>query len=308
MNELQTAGVPTKPLSIEAQTRRDEMALKGLTSLINNPEFADGNNSGKFDLPMPPDMIPNPAEVKSIFKPRPANLPGQNVRVDVRKAEAPVVEKEVVWPAKIFTTGRLAVGKDTFLNKIGRPIQGFADPLYAIQKAFFGTDDKKAPGARAFLQQVGQWGRGTVTDKYPITAERAVFVTLIAAMGESLGFDVDWKAFGKTDSIWVDALISRTAALDRLGVSNVRFKNEREALTDAGFTHFHVMCSPQTLAARHAAAGIPANSPTLTDISEQMAISLDKAALDAGSKPGNKLRVIWSDDKIKSPSARFITL
>lgn len=301
MNELLTDGQSIKPMTAAQAAARDANSLKALTSLINSPEFHEGSfegDSGKFSPP--PSDIPNRQE---IVRPK-----SQIVRPPAPAPEETKQDVQINFESKVFTTGRLNAGKDTFLTKIGRTIHGFADPLYAIQKAFFGTDDKKAPGARAFLQQVGQWGRGTVTDKYPLTAERAVFTTLIQAMGAQLGFDVDWASFGKTDAIWVNALIERTAGIDNIGISNVRFKNEREALTAAGFTHYHVMASPQTLAARWKAAGIPPNSPALTDISEQMAIALDKAALDAGRKPGGKLRVIWSDRQVKSPSTRFITL
>lgn len=294
MNELLATGQNIKPLTAAQAIARDTQALRGLTELINNPEFVEGNtsgDSGKFSRP-PSDPLPNAAEVKRVFT-----------------QPAPVApEKLIAFESRVFTTGRLNAGKDTFLTALGRNIHGFADPLYAIQKAFFGTDNKKLPGARTFLQQVGQWGRGTITDKYPLTAERAVFTTLIRAMGSQLGLGVDWEAFGKTDALWVDALLARVSGIDNIGVSNVRFKNEREALTAAGFTHYHVMASPQTLARRWSAAGILPNSPALTDISEQMAISLDKAALDAGRKPGGKLRVVWSDNHVPSPSPRFITL
>lgn len=300
MNELITDGKPTKiPTTMAQAIQRDEMALKSLTSIINNNEFVEGNgegDSGKFSRP-PSDPMPNAAELK-----RPVAVP------PTPTVPVPEPEQVINFESRICTTGRLNAGKDTFLKSIGRTIHGFADPLYAIQKAFFGTEDKKAPGARAFLQKVGQWGRGTVNEQYPLTTERAVFITLMQAIGPTLGFNVDWSLFGKTDELWVDALLARTADLDNIGVSNVRFKNEREALTAAGFTHYHVMASPNTLQRRWAAAGIAPNNPALNDISEQMAIALDKAALEAGKKPGGKLRVIWSDKQVKSPSSRFITL
>lgn len=303
MTELHTDGKSIKPLTTLAQAiKRDELAMSSLTSLINNPEFVEGNSegdSGKFSRP-PSDPLPNAAELKHTTIPPTPVAP-------VPPPE-PEPEQPINFESRICTTGRLNAGKDTFLNSLGRTIHGFADPLYAIQKAFFGTDDKKAPGARVFLQKVGQWGRGMVSAQYPLTTERAVFITLMQALGQTLGFSVDWAQFGKTDTLWVDALLARTADLDNIGVSNVRFKNERESLTAAGFVHYHVMASPNTLQRRWAAAGIAPNDPVLNDGSEQMAIALDKAALEAGRKPGGKLRVIWSDKQVKSPSPRFITL
>lgn len=286
MTELNPDGLHFKPMSRQAQAQRDKASLRSLTNLINSPEFVENSfdgDSGKFSSPL-------------------SDPPATPI---TREQAGPVV-----FESKIFTTGRLGAGKDTVLKSIGRTIFGFADPLYMLQQSFFGSRDKSLPGAREFLQKVGQWGRGTISPQYPITPERAIFVSLVAAMGDNLGSEVNWAAYGKSDTIWLDALVSRTAGLDNIGVSNVRFRNEREALVGAGFTHYHVMCSPQTLSARHKAQGIAPGSVVLTDLSEHMAIGLDKAALDLVKKfpTGPKLRVIWSDEKVKSPSNRFITL
>lgn len=317
------------------RTNAEAGTLRGLTALINNPEFGEGvedGNNGKFSAPSV-DITEATALHKDSFKtftvPGPVPdidegtipVPDPMPRTDapLKRAVAPVKGPAVVFPNHIFTTGRLKAGKDHFLNSIGCKIHGLAEPLYELQRVFFGSDDKSAPGAREFLQVVGQWGRGTVNEKYPLSVSRATFTTMVRAMGPggliSRAHKVKWENYGKDDNIWLDALIARIEAEagivnPRIGVSNVRFKNEFDRLTQIGFIHFHVMCSAKTWAARLAKDKKTPQSPSVNDISEQMAIGFDQSAMQQiKSKPtGPKLRVIWNDREAPAPSPRFITL
>lgn len=278
----------------------EEMALKSILGVVNTPEFSDNDGNGPFQRP--PNEIPTAVEQSAaVFKPVPV--------------ATPIIKREL--PSRIFTTGRLCAGKDYVLGALGYQIRGFAEPLYAMQKYFFGSDDKTLPGARKFLQMAGQYGRGQVDTKYPLSTARATFVTMVRGLGMNKhfpeAFKVAWQEFGLTADLWLDALIARSADWDeetRFAVSNVRFSNELNALTAAGWTHFHVMCSPQTLAKRLAERGLKPESPEVNDTSEQLALSMDRDSIQrARLKPnGPKLRVIWNDPEMKSPSSRFYTL
>lgn len=298
---------PDKPVKISGQGASAEISgLNNLLRSVNTPEFSQDDGNGPF-VP-PTDPIPEATQQRVLTAARP-----------LETIYAPPAEKKQL-PQFIFTTGRLRVGKDFILKSLGYQIHGFADPLYALQKYFFGTDDKTVLGARKFLQTVGQWGRGQVDANYPLTATRATFTTIIRGLGQngslpkSLG--VDWSRFGLDPDLWLNAFLTRMntqpEGLGRHAVSNVRFNNEHEGLSNAGWTHFHVMCSPQTWAKRLKEGGgnLTPQSPEVKDFSEQLAAGLDADSLKrAKLKPqGPKLRVIWNDPGVRSPSPRFYTL
>jgi len=296
MDEL----VPTKEIKIKQSAASTEVsALNNILRTVNTPEFSNNDGDGPF---VPPN------------DPIPAAVQQQAVAPKRAEVAAPVAERRQV-PSLIFTTGRLRVGKDFILRNLGFQIHGFAEPLYALQEYFFGTADKSAPGARKFLQMVGQWGRGQVDAAYPISAQRATFTTIIRGLGMNKQFPaelgVDWSKFGKSADLWLNAFVTRTAnlasELGRHAVSNVRFHNEYEGLTAAGWTHFHVMCSPATWAKRLKEGGLTPQSPEVRDTSEALAAQMDTDSLQrAKLKPqGPKLRVIWNDPEVRSPSPRF---
>jgi len=311
MNELEIdpkAALKKPPGNVNAEIT----ALDSLTRLLNDPEL-----SATGDIPPPlkpamPEIDPGATAETIAPLPRPAQI------------------ERVKFPMKIFTTGRMKTGKDFFLKKIGCAIHGFADPLYELQRLFFNSDDKDAPGARKFLQQVGQWGRGEVNEFYPLTAERAVFTTMVRTMGPTglipCKTRVNWENFGKSENLWVEALQNRIneqiaaqaaaqAAVDpsktlRIGISNVRFDNEQAILRSVGFIHFHVMCSLKTWAKRLEKSNLNLKSAEITDTSEKLAATVEASITETVRKQprGTKLRVIWNDPEALSPSSRFITL
>jgi hypothetical protein len=224
-------------------------------------------------------------------------------------------------PRLIFYTGRLKSGKDFVAAATGATIFGFADPLYAMRKYFFGEVDKDKFGARETLQLFGQWGRGTVNAQYPLNASRASFIALARELGDRGDFGdwaIDWKSFGRTENIWLDGMLRRVEAYrssrgneeTRIASVNVRFANEHKALTEAGWCHFHVLCSTQTWEERIRAAGLDPKAPAVTDLSEQMAIGLDRQAIQVSHRsPNSMVRCIWNDEKQPSPAPKaFHTL
>jgi hypothetical protein len=307
MKELETIA----PVKLSGEGRAlEQNALGAVTNLINMGDWTEGDDGpSKFGAPEP---IPTAQEqVPARRQAPPVPVVRKTLPVPSHPS-APLTKK--VLPARIFTTGRLRRGKDYILARFGYSVIGFADPLYELQELFFGTRDKQVPGARKFLQIVGQWGRGTLTDEYPLTPARALFVTMIRSMSGSniLPKGVDWAKFGHPD-LWVDGLRNRAGSIfgsPRVGVSNVRFENEMQDLIEDGFKHYHVMCSQKTWEKRLAEAKLTPSAPALNDISEQLAIALDKDTLATIKLQPNgpKLNVIWNDDEVAPPSRRLYTL
>lgn len=313
MQELSATNLARKPNLTGGAS--EAMVLGSLTQLINSGDLSPDDGPSPFQVP--PSEVPAASDLVQRRRPvpsanpliAPAPLPPAPVMDAALPPEAPVT----ALPQFIFTTGRMKAGKDYVLAALGYPKIGLADPLYALQKHFFGTDDKSQAGARAFLQTVGQWGRGLVNAQYPLSVTRAMFTTMIRTMAKSLPFadSVQWSKFGTDDKLWIDALLHRMGTMQGpLAVSNCRFENEFNAFQTAGMIHFHVMCSAETWKKRLAEVKLTPASKEVIDTSEQMAAFLDNDVLKRIKlKPvGPKLRVIWNDPGIKPPSPRLYTL
>lgn len=233
---------------------------------------------------------------------------------------------------KYAFTGKMRTGKDFLSKQIDGAIIGFADPLYEIARRLFpqvDLDKDKTPGLRKFYQELGQLGRGEVTDGYPLSLQRAVIIDWWRHNGDRYcGMPIDWATFGSNDRIWADCLLARVeqylapelyppgineeAVIPPSGivcVTNVRFENERAILKEAGWDIWHVMCSRPTWEDRLRKVGVAINDPKLSDLSEQLALKLDRHVLEAikRQRVGPKLRVIWNDNR-PSPSDRLFTI
>lgn len=284
---------------------REVAALKSLLSDLNNsaltgadPPREDRTGLDATALPssnlIPTRSVPPPP----VTEPEPSPLSGQR---DC---------------SRFFFTGKLMVGKDWLASRLGAVVFGFADPLYALQEQFFPGTDKRTPGARAFLQHVGQWGRGLVDEQYPLTIARALFTAHIRSGGGVEDMQVHWAEFGLNKNLWLNALIHRVQAFRvenpevLVAVTNCRFMNEFHRLGVEGWTHFHVIASPTTWQKRLASAGLVPNSLEVRDVSEELARALDADVTKRVSKgeSGKKLRVVWCDSEVPCPSNRFYTI
>lgn len=222
--------------------------------------------------------------------------------------------------SKLFFTGRLKSGKDYAATAAGAEIISFAAPLYAIASYYFhveisATVGKDLPGVREFLQTIGQWGRGAVSEKYPLNVTRALFITRIVRGRPSNDFgfpEVDWATYGSNNNIWLDAALVRankTLAASpgaRVAITNCRFDHEFKRLQSDGFQHWHSLCSPKTWTARLLVEKLTPESPQVRDLSEQLAANLDANVVKqlSAQKNGPKLRAIWNDDA-PCPSPRL---
>lgn len=98
-----------------------------------------------------------------------------------------------------------------------------ADPIYQIAQRVLGTDDKSAPGVRRFMQLVGQWGWGCMSQDYPLSIERTLFIDKLCYMGLNGGSmvfkdstELPWHSmldFGQSREFWVNLLLARLTQL-----------------------------------------------------------------------------------------------
>jgi hypothetical protein len=297
---------PAPRISNEVATLDSHLALLNSIPQIGAPDgVAPPPDVAAGGLPTPGLVIPAPEESPFITDtPPPAAEPAPRAGVQ-----------------KLFFTGRLKSGKDHVAKAAGATIFGFADPLYAIAAHFFNlpvnaNEGKDAPGMRAFLQTAGQWGRAVVSEQYPLTPARALFVKAVREAADSgkLGCpEVEWIAYGVNPDIWLNACIFRAELYinanpgKRVAITNCRFVNEFQRLQEEGFEHYHCMCGSKTWAARLAESKLTLESPSVRDTSEQLAAKLDQSVIQqlSAQKSGAMLKAIWSDPRAPKPSARL---
>jgi len=317
MSELTTT--LKRPMD-KASLGNDSLALNNLCGFLNNPAVTGAEAPPKGAEPSASLVDKTGATI--------AKDPLAMITETLPSSAAKALEDLAAPPAaesydRLFFTGRLCVGKDYIAKLCGAQIFGFADPLYAVAKYFFGIEvtsekNKDVPGMRAFLQAVGQWGRGTVSEKYPYTPARAMFIQAIRGLGLGCEIDpnhdlkVNWSNYGLSENIWLDAALDRIykAQASRVALTNVRFSNEFKRLNnEPGWTHFHVMTSAKEWADRLAKRGLKTDAPVLKDISEIMAHQLDQNVIKqiSGQKTGPKIHCIWNSTT-PPPSPRLWTV
>lgn len=309
MNELATN--PTKlksPLQLKGNAR-ELKELQDLLNLHNNATDGHLDPLARTSRPIHAPVAPSDPEE------RPSQMPATQAEANHTPPNRTPIDH-----SRLFFTGRLMTGKDYCAKSVGARIESFAQPLYFLLEHFFGLTEAEKDKGRAFMQTVGQWGRGYVSEKVPFTPERAALIAAIRSESKRANFPdalgVDWEAFGRKENLWLDAALFRVSRYQKeagdgaiVALTNVRFTNEYTALRNLGWSGWHVMCSPHTWASRLAAKKLNANSPETQDVSEAFAAAMDQKVFTAiRSKNGNKLRVIWSDEKQPPVSTRFHSL
>lgn len=217
-------------------------------------------------------------------------------------------------------SGRMFAGKDFIAKSAGLTIKGFADPIYQLSDFFNGTSDKSVPGIRKFLQQIGQWGWGCVSNEYPHNSERASITRAVRLHGKDMTRDfkwVNWSEYGQRQDFWVNIALTRLGLTDsaeangqtflfpqpvrdpfNLAITNSRFEHELKPCRAAGFNHFHVRCSENTRKVRMQMAGYTVRPEDENDASEAMAKRLDM------DMPEHQ--VIWNDTEAMPDGKRYI--
>lgn len=325
MDELTDTNLK-KPLD-KSNMGTDALALRELVGFLNNPNVTGAS--------VPPEAK---RQIEAAFNSQAVKPFVNNDLITPSTAPSPTTEQQLPQPSnavvpprvidiqqvplgrKLFFTGRLCAGKDFVANKIGASIYGLADPIYSLAEYLFeikvnANEGKDKPGIRAFMQAVGQFGRNEVNAQYPYTIERSMFNLMIRSLANQncLSSGVEWGMFGLTPDLWIDGLLSRAAKdtnSKHIVVTNARFENEYKRLSQDGFQAWHVVCSPQTWTARLAERGLNPNSPEVKDTSEKLASDLnaDLTKKLSAQKGGNKMRVVWSDSVVSSPSSRLYTV
>lgn len=294
----------------------DRAVLRDLTNFLNTP--------GVTGASVPDDAKQEIAALTSAPPMRANGLPALDTAPAIAPLTPAPAPAKVIDGSKIFYTGRLKAGKDYVAGLTGAKIFGFSEPLYFLLNYFFGITDKDRHGARKFLQQVGEWGKGNVSEEYPISPERAIFVNLVrehAANGFSGHAEevdplrVNWLNYGHDQDIWLNAVDLRTSEFllaspgARAAIVNVRFEFEFKRMQAAGFRHYHVMTSAKTWAERLQKDGLNAQSPVVRAVSEKLAQALDADVTRkiSAQRTGPKLNVIWNDSA-PPPSPRLYTV
>lgn len=179
----------------------------------------------------------------------------------------------------VILTGRMCSGKDYVAEQAGYTVYGIADPIYKLTERDLGTSDKSEPGVRAHMQKIGAWGRGEVSEKYPLTEERAEYVSNVWDYADEItgmGTYELWQQFGSSD-FWVQLLHLRTKAAPepKIAITNGRFPEEINFFTSHQYDHYHVMCTEQTRRSRLEEKGEPYDPEADSDITEALAAELD---------------------------------
>lgn len=210
-------------------------------------------------------------------------------------------------PIGIAFSGAARHGKDWAATQIkGSSLVSIAEPLYWLARYFFGTDKKSAPGMRQFLINVGCWGRGVLSEEFPLTATRALFTQEIRKLWqvESV-IGVDWRTYGFNEDIWLDAAhvraIERMLAKHIPCIVNARFDNELAKFeNDERFIRAHVYATPDTVAGRYAALG--ETPPPDGSLSEAYSLRINNL-IEAGqwAKIPSNLLLVWTDDQVPNP-------
>jgi hypothetical protein len=298
MNELKD----TKPMKarLPGALSPEIAGLNDLLGLMNNPAITGA------EVPKGEDVKVKHPNLRKPLIPVVQNTTTPEPDAQSAMPTAPTIPGKRASVSRLFFTGTIAAGKDYIASQCGAQVIGFADPIYALVNHLFGTNvsattGKDIPGVREMLQILGQWGRGDVNPRYPLTPARAFMLLHVRGLAGKLPEElcVDWASFGLSKDIWLDSLVERAKRLDagqRVAATNVRFENEFKRLQSEGWVHYHVLCSPATRAERLKKQGIDiAKSKAVVDESEKLAAFLDADVARKCKMLGSKLRCVWND-------------
>ena len=207
---------------------------------------------------------------------------------------------------KFALSGLMFSGKDFVADTAKLKKLTVAGPIYELAKSLTGVgrDQPNTPGLRALWQSIGQWGWGSISAQYPLTAERALLTRDIRNHGHEMAPSyawVEWHKYGTRKDFWIATMLHDLAArpdedfegYNGVVMSSTRFRHELEPLKANGFEHYLVACHEDTRRARMAAAGCNYSERELNDESERMSLDL------LTELPRH--RIIWNDDWTNMP-------
>jgi hypothetical protein len=239
-------------------------------------------------------------------------------------------------------SGRFFRGKDYVAHDCGYAIYGFADPMYKIAKVFFGTEDKSFPGARTFLQRIGQWGWGCPDVGYPTTVDvpfcpvgmeenvlrqqrtqndrvtitKEQFIQWIRRDGELWVHQpefqgVKWEEYGTRTDFWVSILLNRVQKL-RVLEHNRNADPTRVGVVNIRFEHEHDPMAKSSFEHYH----VMCSEETARERMEAKGYALTpEADNDKSEQLAKRLdvempedRVIWNDHRPVPAGKKYLTL
>lgn len=250
--------------------------IDGATTTLEDPIFGS-------PIPKAAGQVVQKSEVTEATA---ASSPAGAIQQVAAQQPAPVAEP--VNLSRIFFTGRSGAGKSYLAGLLGAAEFCIQDPILRMLSEEFG-DGLKGQYPADFVNLVIMWGEGFVSDKVPITATRFLF--------SSKARNLFGEDFGKP-GFWTRRMLD--AALEHDGqsvITTVTEEKQATALKEAGFTHYHIMCSNPTLQQRAKRKGANDNLANALDAQVLKAISMQR--------DGAKLKAIWCDTVAPTLSARL---
>lgn len=195
-----------------------------------------------------------------------------------------------VGSGRVVLTGRTGVGKDWLASSIpGAAVLNLDSPIWAMVRELF--PDGPAAGLFSAVQTIKAWGSGTISEKYPISPARMLYITDARVRD-------GWENFGRP-GFWAEyALVTAAHTGGQIIVTGVETLAELNQLLAAGFAQYHVVCSSASYASRPKRPGADDSLSTIFD---------QQVTKELSTNPrGRVLRCVWSDSA-PPPSPRLMT-
>jgi hypothetical protein len=289
MDEL-TATAPKRKME---RTNSELATLTQLLADLNNPHLTGAQLPPEEKAKLAPAMtMVEPEKVLPKQEdPPPASPPPVPDTAPPDPVLAPVLAPSK--PTRFILTGRSGSGKEYIAAQMGANVVNLTAPIWKLVETYFAVPST-TPSTAEFVATIEAWGRGQIDSRYPMTPERLLFVDWIRGKWDGL-----FQLFGQP-MFWTNLLLADldNTVPQRAVVTDVKRPEEFKRLQAAGFVHYHVTCSPGTLAARVKSGGDDAMAAHLDhDVTKKI----------SAQRVGPMLRCIWNDTA-PQPSARLHTL
>ena len=298
---------PARPLD-PAALSNDQATLRALVGALNStPRGVDPNapvDTTKYDAPtgaanatILTDTSVDESKEAALNAALSAQRKGasQQEIVDAAKQviSQPVVSLPTPAPQQAAQPASTVIQRARRLVLTGRNIKQIAAQLgsvnfrlnadaHALALRFFPDAELDTPGFAELIATIRAWGDGEVSEKYPLTVERAMFTRLARIEPTEPGASTTAN-FGKP-GFWTDALVSyiKTHAEanpnDLIVVSGISDITQLRFFQTLGFQHWHITGAPGAQVDPFSAQ---LDQDTIRVVSQQ--------------RQGAKLRAVWSE-------------